>query len=177
MSARSLQRINSPWKGLVTLSGSLLLALNLAACGGGSDGNKGKSGDPGTPATVDVNNADSINAEITDASVSSPPVVEFRLRDENGIAVINLPADSIRFTIAKLVPGTDGNASAWQSYINQLDDGAVQATRESGADGDLVDHGDGTYTYTAHIPTHSPPISPTSPTRSPCRTTAASRTA
>jgi len=147
MAAKSLQRINFPWKGLASLTGCLLLALNLAACGGGG-GSKGNSGKAGAPAGVDINNADSINAEITDASVSSPPVVQFRLRDDNGNPVRNLPASSIRFTIAKLVPGTDGNASAWQSYINQLDNGAVQATRESGADGKLVENRNGSYTYT-----------------------------
>jgi OmcA/MtrC family decaheme c-type cytochrome len=146
MSNRLLHRIRSSRTGIPGLLGSILLVLGLVACGGG--GSDGSSGAPGTPAGVDINNASSINAEITDASVSSPPVIKFRLRDDNGNAVRNLPASSIAFTIAKLVPGTDGNASAWQSYINQLDDGAVQATRESGADGKLVDHGDGTYTYT-----------------------------
>jgi OmcA/MtrC family decaheme c-type cytochrome len=132
--------------GVAGLFGVLLLVLGLAACGGG--GSSGSQGAPGAPAGVDVNDATSINAEITDASVASPPVVDFRLTDNGGNAVRNLPAESINFTIAKLVPGTDGNASAWQSYLNLLDDAAVQATREGGDEGRLVDHGDGTYTYT-----------------------------
>ncbi len=125
----------------------MLLVIGLVACGGGG-GSNGSSGAPGAPASVDASNASSINAEITSASVSSPPVVNFRLHDDNGLAVINLPADDISFTIAKLVPGTDGNASAWQSYINKLDGDKVQATTENGASGKLVDHGNGTYTYT-----------------------------
>jgi len=146
MPVRSSQRIYFLGKVIPVLACSILLGLILSACGGG--GSDGKSGKAGEPAGVDINNADSINADITDASVSSPPVIEFSLHDDNGNPVKNLPASSISFTIAKLVPGTDGNASAWQSYINRLDDAEVQATTENGASGTLVDHGDGTYTYT-----------------------------
>jgi OmcA/MtrC family decaheme c-type cytochrome len=75
------------------------------------------------------------------------PVIEFRLRDDNDEAVINLPPSGISCTFAKLIPATDGNTRVWQSYLNRLDNGAVQATTENGASGTLVDHGDGTYTY------------------------------
>jgi OmcA/MtrC family decaheme c-type cytochrome len=135
----------------------MLLVLALSACGSdGDDGAPGAPGTPGAPAGVDISNATSLNAQITGASVASPPVVTFSLTDENGNPVKNLPASSISFNFAKLVPGTDGNASAWQSYINQVEEPGVgpgttsqiQATTESGSAGTLVDNGDGTYSYT-----------------------------
>ena len=131
------------------------LTLGLTACGG-SDGNDGAPGQPAPPPGVDISNATEINAAITGVTIASPPVVDFTLTDGNGNAVKNLPASSISFTIAKLIPGTDGNASAWQSYINTIEQpGAgpgtqakVQATSESGSVGTFVDNGDGSYRYT-----------------------------
>ena len=151
MSVRSLHWGRSSWAAIPGILGCILLVLGLVACGGsgGGGGGTGKPEEPGTPPpTIDIGNALAINAQITDASVSGPAVVIFRLSDDKGNAIINLPAGSIRFTIAKLVEGTYGDASAWQSYINRLDNGAVQANAENGANGTLVDHGDGTYTYT-----------------------------
>ena len=40
------------------------------------------------------------------------------MTDGNGNPVKNLPASAIGFKLAKLMPGTDGNASAWHSYVN-----------------------------------------------------------
>ncbi|MGB7931348.1 MAG: OmcA/MtrC family decaheme c-type cytochrome, partial [Gammaproteobacteria bacterium] len=144
------QAIRSTWFVIPGILCSILLILGLAACGGGGGGGggNGNAGGPGTHPVIDINNATSINAQITGVSVSSPPVVNFRLADNNGNVIKNLPASSISFTIAKLMPGTDGNDSAWQNYINRVDNGVVQADAENGANGTLVDHGDGTYTYT-----------------------------
>jgi len=131
------------------------LTLELTACDG-SDGNDGAPGAPAPPPGVDIGNATEINAAITGVTIASPPVVDFTLTDGNGNAVKNLPASSISFTIAKLIPGTDGNASAWQSYINTTEqpgvgpgtEAKVQATSESGSAGTFVDNNDGSYRYT-----------------------------
>ena len=129
--------------------------LGLTACGGGNGGgNDGRQ--PSSAAVVDIASAEELSGKINRVTITSPPVVEFKLRDGNGNPVANLPASSVSFKIAKLVPGTDGNASAWQSYINQIEEPGVgpgtkaktQATTENGSAGTLVDHGDGSYTYT-----------------------------
>ena len=134
----------------------------LLTVGGCSDGDPGPPGPPGPPApppTVDIADAAQIIAVIDSVSISSPPVVEFSLTDGNGQGVTGLPDSAISFKIAKLVPGTDGNASAWQSYINQIEqpgvgpgtEPKVQGTTENGANGALVDNNDGTYTYTFEL--------------------------
>ena len=138
--------------------GLSVLALFLAACEGdtGPQGAQGDAGEPGPPTGVEINNAEQIEAQITGVTIASPPVVTFTLAERNGNPVRNLPADAISFTIAKLVPGTDGNASAWQSYINEIEEPGVgpgidpqpQATTESGSDGELIEVADGSYMYT-----------------------------
>jgi len=133
-----------------------VFAIGLTACFDGSDGSRGKKGDPAPPPGVDIGDATEINAEITGVTIASPPVVDFTLTDGGGNAVRGLPASSISFTIAKLIPGTDGNASAWQSYINVIEqpgagpgtDPEVQASSESGSAGALVENEDGSYRYT-----------------------------
>ena len=94
-----------------SLAGIVLLALVLGGCGGGSSGDKGSPGEPGPGIGVDISNATELNAQITDVTVSSPPIVKFLLSDGNGNAVRNLPASSISFTFSKLIPGTNGEAS------------------------------------------------------------------
>lgn len=96
--------------------------------------------------------------------------VYFKLFDsENSlIPVTGISKSSIRFTLAKLVPGAGGDADMWVSYINQtetigpdtpgnLPDGTavtvgssqVQATSEraSASGGVFTDNGDGSYSY------------------------------
>ena len=96
--------------------------------------------------------------------------INFRLfeSENNLVPLAGVPAANIRFSIAKLVPGTGGNASAWQSYINRVEtkaagipgnapngtptpDGttAIQANTEtaSTSGGVFTDNGDGTYSY------------------------------
>ena len=128
--------------------------VGLIGCDG-SDGEPGPPGPPGPPAGVDIGNAAEIQAAITDVTIASPAEVTFSLTDGNGNPVKNLPASAIGFKLARLEPGTDGNASAWQSYINAIEqpgvgpgtEPKVQAETENGSAGTLTDHDDGTYTY------------------------------
>lgn len=134
----------------------------LAACEGddgprGPAGPSGQIGPPGPPAPVSIGNATEINAEITNVSINSAPIVEFMLSDDTGRPIIGLPAGSISFTIARLVPGSNGDASRWESYITreEMADGeapdalasATQATTENGSNGSVQDNNDGTYVY------------------------------
>lgn len=96
--------------------------------------------------------------------------VNFKLFDgaNNLIPIGNMSAAGIRFTLAKLVPGSNGDASKWVSYINTTEtvasgapgnspDGTptpagtkqIQATSEraSTANGVFTNNGDGTYSY------------------------------
>lgn len=141
----------------ISLAGIINLALILGGCGGGSGGvGGGQPVPPGPAGSIDINNAAVITAQINNVTVSSPPVVNFQLRDENGDKVVNLPASSISFTFSKLIPGTNGGASTWQSYINRIEQPGVgpgtqpqtQATTEDGSAGGLVENTNGTYTYT-----------------------------
>jgi OmcA/MtrC family decaheme c-type cytochrome len=135
---------------------AVIVSVGLLSLAGCDDGDDGQPGPPGPPAGVDIANATEVNAVIDSARIGSPPVVDFSLSDGNGNPVKNLPASAISFDFAKLVPGTDGNASAWQSYINTIEEPGVgpgtepqvQAVTENGSAGTLVDNNDGSYTYT-----------------------------
>ncbi len=117
----------------------------------------GDQGSPGAAAisTTTASNATSLAINIDGVSINSAPVVEFSASDGNGTALTGLTTSDLRFTVAKLMPGSLGNPSAWQNYINQEETAStgpaapnttVQATREN--DGTLVDNADGTYSYT-----------------------------
>jgi len=110
---------------------------------------------------------------VTSVTIASPPVVNFSVADAFGKPVVGLGNTSkggtatvasyanLNFTLAKLVPSTNGSPSRWVSYIVT----AVPTTSASSRcttdpnlgcpqrpntenTGTLVDHGDGTYTYT-----------------------------
>lgn len=149
----------------------LCLTLMLAACGGGGGAAEPQVSAGPTPANGYVPppapltqppapnlyaSATTATATITGVTIDSPPVVNFQVVDGNGIGLTGITGSNVRFYIDKLVPGTNGDSSHWQSYLNVLttptavptNAPAIQATYEKGTDGTLVDHGDGTYTYT-----------------------------
>lgn len=89
---------------------------------------------------------------ITGVTINSPPVVDFTVTNEAGAGMNGIVATDLRFNIAKLVPISNGEPSAWQNYINRAVGGAVQGAQERSAAGfafgTLVNHGGGSYTYT-----------------------------
>jgi OmcA/MtrC family decaheme c-type cytochrome len=101
---------------------------------------------------------------VSSVTIASPPVVNFTVKDGFGKAVTGLgnttkastaPVASLpnlAFSLAKLVPGTNGGPSKWVSYIvTTVPTTTVAAapTRPSTDNtGTLVDNGDGSYKYT-----------------------------
>ncbi len=89
--------------------------------------------------------------------VDGTVTVDFRLFD-NGQPLALVAPSSIRFTLVRLIPGVDGDADSWQSYINTIEEpgvgpgtvSRVQATAETAnaQGGVFVDNQDGTYSYT-----------------------------
>lgn len=153
------QRLSGHQIGLVV---GVVLATLLLGCEGkdgpsGPAGPTGGIGPPGPPATISIGNAAGIEATISSVSINSAPIVEFSLSDADGLPVIGLPASAISFSIARLIPGTNGDASRWESYLTaeETADGqapdvlasATQAVTENGASGSLQDNNDGTYVY------------------------------
>jgi len=152
------------------LFGALATILLLAACSGttGVSGNPGPTGATGAAgtttsgATINIATATAITGTITSVSIAGPPVVRFKITDENGALLQGLPAADLGFAFAQLVPGTNGGASQWNSYIYSTVPpypcpvGVVacattpqtQAGVEAATTGTLVDNGDGTYQYT-----------------------------
>ena len=110
------------------------------------------------------------NVTVTSVTIASPPVVNFTVADANGSPVVGLGNTSLgstavtaglanlSFSIAKLVPGTNGSPSKWVSYIvttvqtKNATSGALIAptpTRPTTDNtGTLVDNRDGSYRYT-----------------------------
>src|SRR5512134_1297033 len=139
---------NRPTIRSIALVAASLLLFALAGCGGGSSG--GGSGTATSGATSTTGNP--LNINITSASANSTPVVNFRVTDNTGAGVSSLTAADLRFNIAKLVPGTNGEPASWQNYINRAVNGAVEGTQERSAVGfafgTLLNQGGGNYTYT-----------------------------
>jgi len=135
-----------------------LLTLALAGCGGGgSSGGTGSAGGGGAPGsatsgTAALAAATALNINITGVSIHSPPVVNFTVTNQAGVGMTGIVDTDLRFNIAKLKPGTNGEPSTWQNYINRVRSGAVQGSQERSASGysfgTLVNHEDGSYTYT-----------------------------
>jgi OmcA/MtrC family decaheme c-type cytochrome len=105
-------------------------------------------------------------AQVLNVTVKGTPIVDFTVTDRIGHPIVGLGSTmkrttdllasypNIAFTIAKLVPGTNGNPSKWVNYL--VDSTPTVAIpkptvgRFPGTDnvGKLVDNGDGSYRYT-----------------------------
>jgi OmcA/MtrC family decaheme c-type cytochrome len=102
--------------------------------------------------------AGTINSVAVDGGTGAVTVdVTFENQDE--VAVTGIEADSIRFTIAQLIVGTNGDANYWDSYVTRTEtadpvgdgDGSdeTQATYQYAEDGAAFsDNGGGNYTFT-----------------------------
>ena len=136
-----------------------VLAFALVGCSGGGSG--GGSGSAVPPPGAD---ATALNITITGVTINSPPVLTFTITNQAGAGVANLVAADLRFNIAKLAPGSNGAPSAWQNYINTAANGAVQGSQEQSAAGSafgtLVNHGNGSYTYTFATDIRNPAANP-----------------
>ncbi|KPK30130.1 MAG: hypothetical protein AMJ66_09760 [Betaproteobacteria bacterium SG8_40] len=140
------RRIHSV-RGLILTATIGLFAMVLSGC----SGDDGAAGAPGKDAVVAPSEATALNIQVTGASVGSPPVVNFKVTNQNGVGVAGFLPTDLRFNIAKLIPGTP---SKWQNYIYRATGGVYGDQERSGSSGrvygTLVDHGDGSYTYTFH---------------------------
>ena len=142
----------------------MLLSLLFAACSGGDNGTDGAAGStgpvgpagppgPSTGSGVPIDSTDKINIAVSDVAIPAgggAPTVNFVLQNDLEQGLRDLPAGDIRFTLAQLSPGANGQSSEWQSYITRRDGGIddIQADAERGSAGTFVDNGDGTYQYT-----------------------------
>ena len=165
-----------------------LLAVALAGCGSSSSSGGGDVAAPpavggGSVAvptgTAPVNVATLSSTawaaltpvvKIGGVSISSPPQVTFSMADANNNPIVGIGLTTqaatatlpglafLRFSIAKLVPGTNGSPSKWVNYLvttvptKNATTGAIVAaapTRPTTDQvGTLVDNKNGTYTYT-----------------------------
>ena len=153
-------------------SAALLFCL-LAGCSGstgpagpagatGPTGSTGPTGPGAGVAALNVTTATAITGTVTSVTIGGPPVVQFKLADQNGAPLKGLPPADLGWVIAQLVPGLNGASSQWNSYIytSVTPSGCpagvaacdttvkTQATVENAAAGTLLDNGDGTYQYT-----------------------------
>jgi len=139
----------------IMLAMSMALAVSLAGCGNGVPV---PPPPPGTVVDLGALSAEAIAAldvqsKITAISTSSPPVVDFTVTTANGAPIKgigDLWVDDnrfVRFTLTKLVPGANGDPSFRISYTRDVtNDGSTPPDYDTGSS--LVDHGDGTYTFT-----------------------------
>jgi OmcA/MtrC family decaheme c-type cytochrome len=133
---------------LAAIAAASMLMVSLAGCSGGSGGQgsqaPGGTGPvgPGGPGPVAAP-TNIIVPTITSVSIASAPVVNFRLEEKGGAPYpgATLAGNGFRFVLAQLTPPeSGGKSSAWTRLAYERS--------SSNNLGSLVDHGDGTYTYT-----------------------------
>jgi OmcA/MtrC family decaheme c-type cytochrome len=135
-----------------------MVLLALAGCGSdgndGAQGPAGPAGPPGPPGAPAP--ATELNISIDSVTIASPPVVNFTVTNQGGSGYPGLADSDLRFNIAKLIPAAASPhaTSQWQNYIVSASGGTMAGSQErfrgrpTDVWGQLVDHGDGTYTYT-----------------------------
>lgn len=131
----------------------VLFALMTAGClEDGKQGSPGQDGAAGPPGqTVVINDeAESISVVIDTVTINSAPVIEFTVRDQDGMPFTGVKPGGVRFTLAKLVPGSGGEPDSWQNYINRTETSGGVTTLQGTVDssGTLTNNNDGTYSYT-----------------------------
>ena len=132
-----------------------LSALLPLACSG-DDGAAGPIG-PAGPAAINASTANpseleqlDIESSITNVTIASPPVITFKVETAAGVPIVGLVPywegynRFIRFTLTKLVPGTNGDPDSWVAYTRDETSGAPDYDTGSS----VVDNDDGTYTFT-----------------------------
>jgi len=127
---------------------ALLLLVISSGC---SDGENGERGSAGAAGATLSSNANSLTIAVTSASGSNPLIVDFSVVNEDGNGFTAIGDTDLRINVAKLVKAADGNPSHWQNYIMRVNNGAMQGSQERNRSGfswgSLVNHKDGTYTY------------------------------
>jgi len=138
---------NRPTFRTISLVAASLLLFALAGCGSDDGGGGTPASAAATPAT-----GSALNINITSVTTNGPPVVNFKVTDRTGAGVPGIAPADLRFNIAKLLPGSNGEPANWQNYLNRVVNGAVEGTQERSAAGfafgTLVNRGDGNYMYT-----------------------------
>lgn len=112
---------------------ALLASVAVVGCGGGGGGG-GTAVTPATSVAAAISSAAAVAANDSSTNVSapftvlqdagvpavtvnSPPVVNFVVFSDGAVKT-GLALSNVRFALAKLVPGTNGNPDEWQSYIS-----------------------------------------------------------
>ncbi len=149
-----------------------VVAATMAGCGGSSSAaapTPAPAPPPVTPPPPGSPVATSLEMAITSVSINTThsPVVNFTVTyDKTNARYPGLQPANLRFNIAKLSPGANGDPSTWQNYISATRTNttnsnvafrgstetpallAVAGSADASLPGSLVDYGDGTYTYT-----------------------------
>lgn len=147
-------RSSKHWTGLAAAA---CLALALAACGSGSGSSTAESAPAPLPTVIDTGAtalaaSTALNIRVNSVTIDTRPVVDFTVTNQAGAGMTGLTENDLRFNLAKLIPGSNGDLASWQNYINRARSGAVQASQERAtagyAFGTLARQGSGRYIYT-----------------------------
>lgn len=114
-------------------------------------------------ASADVLEQINVISTVDGVTIASPPVVRFTLASDRGEALVGLTRlweqdrRFVRFTLSKLVAGQNGDPDSWVAYVR--DNG--EPDYDTGAS--LVDHGDGSYSFTFNTDVNNVPGIPYEP--------------
>ena len=119
---------------LLRWSTTLVALAALAGCGGGGESSAVIDPAPATSVAATLASASALAANDTSTNssasftvlqdagvpavtINSPPVVNFAVFSDGAVKT-GLTISNVRFAIAKLVPGTNGNPDQWVNYIS-----------------------------------------------------------